>query len=90
MKMTKKNKEEEKRKGEEKHVEEQHFSLISTRTAENNGSIPSEGLAAWTEKGCQSVSLKTYILLYFIVKSHANSVFYFIMCLYSVYIKMFP
>ena len=51
--MTKKNKEEEKRKGEEKHVEQQYFSFISTRTAENNESIPSEGLVAWPEKGCQ-------------------------------------
>ena len=63
MKMTKKNKEEEKRKGEEKHVEEQYFSLISTRTAENNESTPAEGLAAQPEKGCQSAFLKTYILL---------------------------
>lgn len=46
MKMTKKNKEEEKRKGEEKHVEEQYFSFISTRTAANNESISSEGLVA--------------------------------------------
>ena len=65
--MTKKNKEEEKRKGEEKHVEEQYFSLISTRTAENNESTPSEGLAARPEKGCQSVFWK---LTFYCKKSH--------------------
>lgn len=69
-------------------VKSEFFSLVSTRRAESDESTPSEGLRARTER--VRISANIFEIFYFIVKYHANSAFYFKMCLYAFYIKMFP